>query len=148
SPDGSTVVTVTSVARDRKSILFTDTATGRRLRTLDLANMPGDDVQFTPDGKQLAFIGSRGIKLVDGMNGKTARVFDAWAANSPVIAFSADGNRLAAQLKKFGSDTPITIWDTKTGKEVASIPCRSMLCKGLALGPEGKRLLVWTVASN
>src|SRR5262249_50636210 len=46
------------------------------------------------------------------------------------------------QQRQLVSDAPVGVWDTKTGKEVASLPGRGESCQGLAFSPDRKRLLL------
>jgi hypothetical protein len=95
-PGGTNISTIASDPDGRLRIDRMDTATGRRLRTIHLMNMGGDQARFTPDGKHLAVIGPHGITLVDSMTGKVVREFDVWATNEPHSAFTEDGNWMAA----------------------------------------------------
>jgi WD40 repeat protein len=149
SPDGTVLA---SAARDEKPgvrIDFMDTSTGKSRRRLTLAK-PGGQIQFTPDGKSLVFGDWSGVTLIDALTGETSKSIkiavgsDALALQD-CFALCADSNLVAAQLRKSAYDAPVGIWDMTTGKEVAVLPGRGASCNGLVFGPDGKRLLLWSV---
>jgi len=146
SPDGTTVATAGHAAKGTR-IHFMDAVTGKNLRKLDL-DMElvapfnnRDHMQFTPDGKALVFSGYSRIHRVNGLTGEVDKLIDVDTRESRV-ALSADGTWLAAQPQKNVYHAPVGIWETKTGKEVASLPGRGALCKDLAFSADGKRLLL------
>jgi WD40 repeat protein len=146
SPDGKTVAAASSGDNGGTRIDFMDTSTGKSVRKLYLADVPAAQrMQFTPDGKRLVFSGWSGIQVVDRQSGKVGRAIDATHVSDFGIALTADGKWVAAQPQKWVKHAPLVIWDTKTGKEVTSLPGRGAACKGLAFGPGGKRLLLWSL---
>ncbi len=125
---------------------FMDTATGKCVRTLDLAAVPESRrVQLAPDGKTLVFSGYFGMQAVDTQSGKVRKVTDTSLGFEPGIAVSADGKWLAGQPQKDVKHAPVVVWDAKTGKEVMSLPGRGAACMTMAFGPGGKRLLLWSI---
>jgi WD40 repeat protein len=145
SPDGTTLATTSKSDRGMR-VEFMDTATGKCVRTLDLAAVPEcRRVQFGPDGKTLVFSGYLGMQVVDTQSGKVRKVTDTNLGFEPGIAVSADGKWLAGQPQKDVKHAPVVVWDAKTGKEVMSLPGRGAQCMTMAFGPGGKRLLLWSL---
>ena len=147
APDGTTV----AVTRDDKKgtrVHFLDLSTGKHLRQLDLADNRGDRLLFTPDGKGLVLTSGWGINLIDAATGKVTRSIDIEHTGERSVALSPDGTWLAAQIHKWAYDAPVGVWETKTGKEVVSLPGRGASCQELAFGPEGKRLLLWSIVPS
>jgi WD40 repeat protein len=143
SPDGTTVATATH--DDKKGTLhFLDTSTGKIVRKLDLGNIQCDHLQFTPDAKGLVLGGWHGIKVVDASTGNVVQSFDMELRRTS-LALNADRNWLAVQPAEYAYDAPVKVKDLKTGADVTSLPGRGASCKGLAFGPDGKRLLLWSV---
>jgi WD40 repeat protein len=145
SPDGTTVATAAYPSKEGLRVSFLDTSSGKTVRQTDLAEVDGERMQFTPDGKGLVFSRWSGIKLVDIATGKVTRSIDSEQVREPAVALSADGKWVGAQQQKWAYHAPVGVWDTKTGKEVASLPGRGASCKGLAFSDDGKRLLLWSL---
>ena len=145
APDGTTVVAASHDDKEGTRIDLLDTSTGKITRTIHLAEIGGDyKMQFTPDGKELLFNGWVGIKRVDVATGKATSSIDVKNVRDSSIALTIDGNLMAGQKDQYVYDAAISVWDSKTGKEVASLPGRGASCKGLAFSPDGKRLLLWS----
>jgi WD40 repeat protein len=145
SPDGTTLA-VTSKSGWGMRVEFMDAATGKSVRTLDLADVrESQRAQFAPDGKTLIFSGYFGMQVVDTQSGKVRKVIDTTLGLEPGIAVSADGKWLAGQPRKDVKHAPVVVWDAKTGKEVMSLPGRGAACMTMAFGPGGKRLLLWSL---
>ena len=112
SPDGRMLAT----GADSLGIVLWDVASGRRLRTLEMAN-PSSTVQsimFAPDGRTLAsgvVNQDPGIRLWDVATGRELRTLPGDSWNSP-IAFLPDGRTLAAGSGKGGT---INFWSTSDG---------------------------------
>jgi WD40 repeat protein len=148
SPDGTTVVTAIQGGTGPTRIEFMDSSTGKHFRTLEVTDTSAEKVQFTPDGKSLVLNGYSGITLLDEVTGKLIKVLniaDTWDVSTTL---ASEGNWIAAQPEKFVYHAPVGIWETSTGKEVAMLPGRGASCKGLAFGPKGKRLLVWSIVPD
>ena len=146
SPDGTTVATVIRGNNEEPTrIHFMDTSTGKTLRQFELREVSNDHTQFTPDGKYLVFnlwTRNGGFKLIDVMTGKVTRSIngsDKWGTT--VFALSRDSTLIAAQERKHDYHAPVGIWDTKTGKQVVSLPGRGAWCRELTFSPDAKRVL-------
>jgi WD40 repeat protein len=146
SPDGRTVAAARNGEKKGTQIDFMDTSTGKSVRKLDLAAVPVDHrMQFTPDGKSLVFSGWWGIQMVNTQTGAVGLTLDTHQLRDGEVAITTDGKWMAAQPLKHLKHAPVVVWDTKTGKEVMSLPGRGAWCKGLAFGPGRKRLLLWSL---
>jgi WD40 repeat protein len=147
SPDGKTVATA---ARDDKvtRITFLDTSTGKIVRELDVAAIGAERLQFTPDGKGMVTSNWSAINLVDLATGKVSKSLAIPGVRESSLALNTDGTWVAAQPDKWVADAPVGVWETKTGKEVASLPGRGSDCKALAFGPDGKRLLLASIVPS
>jgi WD40 repeat protein len=142
SQDGTTVASIGRDIKEGVRVYFLDTATGKTVRHIDVAENPGERVQFAPDGKSLVFSSWFGIKFVDAQSGKITRSIDIENSRKGAAAVSADGKWMAAQPQKYVYDAPVGIWDIQTGKEVVSLPGRGAACNGLVFSPDKKRLLL------
>ena len=156
SPDGTTVAMATSTVKGGTRVDFLDTSTGKTLRTLHLADIDSTrgvfrtdgkcPMQFTQDGKGLVFTNWIGIKVVDVETGKVVKSVDIHYAWKSSVATTKEGHWVALQPPKNKCiyDSPVGIWDTKTGKQVASLPGRGISCQGLEFSPDARRLLLWS----
>jgi WD40 repeat protein len=154
SPDGLTLAVATRGSKSEGTrVDFMDTATGKSLRHLDLADFstnPFHDtsMQFTPDGQGLVLNGWFGIIQYDIATGKSAWSIDAAGQSYEAVALSADNKRVALQTMEFVKDAPVRIWEVATKKEVAVLPGRGAWCKSLTFGVDGKRVLLWSIVPN
>jgi WD40 repeat protein len=146
SPDGKTLVVATGDGGST-NVAFMDASTGKVVRKLRLSDA-AHKVQFTPDGKRLAFCGWSGVKIVDARTGEAVRTIQVDRDWDGAFAFTPDGKWAAAQPQKFVKHAPVKVWAVGTGKEVDSLPGRGASCKGLGFGPGGKRLLVWSLVPS
>ena len=97
--------------------LLLDTRNGKKIQTIDPLGLV-HNFYISPDASRLlAFVGDR-IALWDTVTGDEmwSRSTPTWDNDGSVIAFSADGNRVA-----IGSDAIIYILDTETGEEVNTL---------------------------
>jgi WD40 repeat protein len=149
SPDGATVALATHDREKGLRVYYLDTATGKSVHKFDLADFPdfGETgwIHFSPDGKTLVFQMHPGLRLVDATTGKVAGKLELDKVSDSKICFSPDGERLAAQPREYAHDAPVKVWETKTGKELASLPGRGALCQDIKFSPDGKRLLIRSI---
>jgi WD40 repeat protein len=68
---------------------------------------------FSPNGRLLAWAGTKGVGLVDVTTGKQVRALPGERSTLEGLAFSPDGRRLAALWK----DRRITVWETASTRE-------------------------------
>ena len=64
------------------------------------------------------------------------------------FAISSDGKLVAYQPQVYVKDAPVRLWQTLTKKEIALLPGRGALCKGLVFSVDGKRLLLWSLVPS
>ena len=92
-----------------------DARTGRGL-WIESATEGGQVVCLSPDGTLLAFGRGRrmtkGMQLRDATEGRLLRTFDQFAGGARIMAFTADGNGVAAASDEDG----LRLWNVKTGQ--------------------------------
>jgi WD40 repeat protein len=123
SPDGKTVV-VTSLpdleapGSDWRTVRVWDLAGSRVVVTLDKLGDSRTPIEFSPDGKLMAFAdGNRGrVQVFDAFTGWEAFTCKYEGGRVGHAMFSPDGKRLAAC-----GDQGVQIWDTATQAVVATL---------------------------
>jgi WD40 repeat protein len=93
-------------------------------------------VAFSPDGKLLALAVPGSVRLWDSGTGKELRRWSAPTHAGTTLAFSPDGEVLAAGC----SDKAVHRWDIASGKELASLRGHAEQVSGIAFTADGKRL--------
>ncbi len=130
SPDGKTIVwQICSfkvvgdrglAAGDRYFFRIRDLRAGGGLREIEARPAALGSMAFAPDGRHLAS-GLSGVWMWDIDDGKPPRVFGKGLANTQALAFSGDG----AILASLHADDVVHLWDTKSGRDIGRIVCRS-----------------------
>ena len=92
-------------------LLFTDLATGKEIRKLEITGRGFDPIAYSPKGKLLAYAVGNDVHLLEA---DTAKELHKVTVPSPCdgIVFAPDGKTLAAK----GADQIIRLIDTDTGK--------------------------------
>ncbi len=158
SPDGKMLA---SGSGDGTFTLW-DVALGKEVATLtDRSGVLS--VAYSPDGKTLALaVTGPHIIVRDSASGKEITTL---AARANAVAYSPDGKTLASANGKallgwhFGfADTPISLWDIASGKEIATLTGHSSNgVNSLTYSPDGKTLAsasgdttinLWEIASR
>jgi len=130
---------------DEKFLMVWDSNTGKELIRLDQQHELVECVRFSPDSKLL---GVRSEKVADSKYGPSR--IDIWDLNSgklqltltdsdgkAEVAFSPDGSIVAS-----GNDAgTITLWQSTTGKKLATLHGHSARVQAVAFRPEGKFLV-------
>src|SRR5262249_4923552 len=100
-------------------------------------------IAFSPDGKLIACgTGESLVSLWDLATGKEIRSLshsggDAVFGHVGIVAFSPDGKELITAA----GDKVLRIWEVSTGKQVYSLDVGDGSIIGLAVSPDGKRIL-------
>ncbi|MBI4657711.1 MAG: serine/threonine protein kinase [Verrucomicrobia bacterium] len=112
---------------------------------------------FSPDRKSLAIGDSGKIRVLDLETGNERSSAEAPEGDIAAIAFSPDGELLAASPLFTGTSTTIKLFSVSTGKEVGQLIGHVSWIPGLTFTPDGKRLLsagadqtirIWDVAAR
>ncbi len=143
-----------AVSRDDQSIRFLDPASGKE--TLKVA-VSGEFLAFSPDRRTLVVDRDDSLALVDAASGKILLSIadDCHSVLDPSqIRFSADSRRLVV----IGNQFSVRVWDTSSGKELASPVGHRSPVECLSFSPDGKSLasggesdgtlIVWDVATS
>lgn len=140
SPDGTTL----AIRTNNGTLRLYDLDQGRE--TLQIAvTQPQESIQCTwsPDSKKLAvrFVGGTTIRIHDAKSGKRIAEVRQEGFYVPWVEFSADGRLLACSTSaEMGKDSPLTVWDLATGKEVYRETHDSWVMARFS--PDGKHLAV------
>jgi WD40 repeat protein len=150
SPDGKTVISADSEG----TVKLWDSATGKNIKTTVISLGKGEKLRsLSGDGKTVAVVQSRAVKLFDVDGGKCIATLegpDSKKRSYWTVAISPDGKHVAAgeggpilDLDPFGKkEIPETrIWDVTTGKTVANWCVKEdRYVWSLAFSPDGKVL--------
>jgi WD40 repeat protein/type II secretory pathway predicted ATPase ExeA len=110
-------------------------------------------VAWSPDGRLMATGGTGGVLLWDAETGEPVTRLSGHCGDVTVVAFSADGSRLATA----SDDRTATLWDVATGHLVFSLQGHQGAVTGVAFSPDGTRLVtasedrtaaLWDVATG
>ena len=139
SPRGNTLVTV---ALD--GVIRTWSTRGSERLRLQAPAAPA--VDFTPDGKNLVFVGERG-EIIDRGSGRTVRRFAGFPAKNLFATCNAACFATSPQLRWLtyvdveGSKFRIRKLDGRTGRHVSSVTVPRLDSQGVA--PDGRIAAVW-----
>ena len=98
-------------------------------------NITGN-IQFSPDGKELAVATNMGIWFYAAHTGAEIALFSGHNGDVLEIAYAPNGKTLASA----GRDETIRLWNSKTGENVATLTGHGGLVTTVAFSPDGKKL--------
>jgi serine/threonine protein kinase len=140
TPDGKHLV----VAGDKMPILVIDWETGRQVREHPGHSETTWGVAVSPSGKEFLSCGTDGLVLLrDLTTGEEIRRFEFESKLVWAVVYSADGTRIAASCGKADSDDGsnlIKVWETATGKELATLTGHTRDVRWVSFHPNGRTL--------
>jgi WD40 repeat protein len=142
SPDGRRLVSCSGVLHEKQGwAALRDADTGLALRELKGFHEGRDNVAFRPDSRALAYGGAEAI-LVRGVDdGAEVLTIQGLGGQPQSIAFSPDGRRLLAEVRKPDRREEIRIWDARDGRAELTIPVPPHdTLNRVIFSPDGKRL--------
>ena len=140
SPDGARFAVLTTIG-----IYLYDATTYREVALLTGHTERIWGAVFSPDGKTVAGVGGRTVRLLDIETGDQKQVFTGHTAGQPAgiggVDFSPDGKVLASA--SLGDDGTVWLWDTETGEHQHTLAGHTDRIRSVVFSPDGM-----TVASG
>ncbi len=149
SRDGRTLI---SAGEDR-TILFWDVQAGVQSRMLTLNTPAIYAARFDPQGQSFGVVGFTPKLSIYRTEGELAAEFDCPCRDMRALAFSPDGQLLAAA----GQDGRLAIWDLASGRQLHLIQADRRRVRAvefspdsskIATGGEGLNVVVWDVQTG
>jgi eukaryotic-like serine/threonine-protein kinase len=141
SPDGrwlATAAITSTVAADADQVSVWDMATGRLDRTLPGGVGWVEVLAFSPDGSWLVVGGDNGMTVYESATGRVVAGFPTGVRVSS-LAIAPDGSWITTN-----GESAVILWDVPTGRKRFTLPAETADAWGLAVTPDGRRLLIGT----
>jgi WD40 repeat protein len=151
SPDGNRLALGSGDPDQPGAVTVWEAATGRKLLTLPTSFPYVTGAAFSPDGRRLAAasrppnavtrlgdlpIQPSELRLWDATSGQVLRNLGGHTFDVTGLAFSPDGQRLAAT----SADRTVRIWDTAEGRLLSTLTGHDGPVFGVAFSPDGRGL--------
>ena len=94
------------------------------------------NIQFSPDGKELAVSTKDGIWLYDARTGAEVALLTGHKGEVKAVSYSPKGKLLASA----GLDETIRLWDPKTSENLTTLRGHDGFVSSIAFSPDGKKL--------
>ena len=94
------------------------------------------NIQYSPDGKELAVASSKGIWIYDARTGAEVALLSGHNGDVLAIAYAPNGKTLASA----GRDETVRLWNPKTGENLATFTGHGGLVTSIAFSSDGKQL--------
>lgn len=94
------------------------------------------NIQYSPDGKELAVASNKGIWIYDARTGAEVALLSGHQEDVLAIAYAPNGKMLASA----GRDETVRLWNPKTGENLATLTGHGGLVTSVAFSPDGKQL--------
>jgi WD40 repeat protein len=145
-------VNVVEAKVERYELKVWDSRTGKELLSIPGLTDALGSVAFSPDSRQVAGGGNdKTVRVWSVQTGQEVLRLEGHTGPVSCVAFAPDGQRLASSSgpPDAGLDVgtvpdgvagELKVWDTSTGHEILSLPCRHGGAFCVAFSPDGKRL--------
>jgi WD40 repeat protein len=103
----------------------------------------GGPLPLTGDGSRIALVQDNRLRVLDVATGWPVFTAPIVVKSEVVFAFSADGRFLAASSGGYDPNQPswrVVVWDTRSGKQTATLGLRDRQPVALSFTPDGSRL--------
>lgn len=132
SPDGQTL----AYNIGGGYVVLWDTETGAEKQRWKLNARTGP-LAWSPDSRQLAYHGISAVGILDVATGETVHTFAARNGNLESIAWSPNGDYVAAG----STEGTIRVWQTESGRLVQTVSEHDGIVWGLAWSPDSQKLV-------
>jgi WD40 repeat protein len=129
---------VAAVGQDGAVALW-DAATGKMLCTVKGQENAPASFALSADGKRLVVARGNEVRICDATSGQDGPSFAGHQDKVTAVAFSADGDKVAAASE----GGAVKIWETAGGKELKSVAMSSVAIARLAFMPNGKLRMIF-----
>lgn len=104
---------------------------------IDCSGRISGNMQYSPDGKELAVASDKGIWIYNARTGAEVTLLSGHQEDVSAIAYSPNGKTLAST----GRDTTVRLWNPNTSESLATLTGHGGLVTAVAFSPDGKQLV-------